>query len=685
MSKDNLLNINSLEEKTWSDYYHDAKDSGDPNPYRRANISWHHHTEYGQERDPFWDNDYLVQKYGGDEEKWRKATGRPSYEEEMRQKAEQAKQKRWDAYVKRREQACTKNHYKDTSVCGVIIHKNDPISFIITQISGYKADVKQALQPKVTLENGLTEYSVLGKLTNATDTDSEAYFKFKTKSDIKEGDIIEGVHSYYRGAPVPDGSSYFWYHYIDKAHKQGEELPVSSSSSANFEAGQTKTLTINSLFKKEMQSKKNPGETYFMYIAKDDDGQKFMWFSKSDFKNGDKVTGEQDSLSGSSIKLKGVKMTESKVMGFKEKFKKFYRFNPERFREFFDEDTWRRSKKGQQEKDWWLNRCHIEYDEERWPDHTVESYDAGKSFEYYGKIFVDDDTDKPVSFSYVTSLLKSWGEPNQRVKESEESKDTVEVYQVVKDTDVHSSLGEDVSNQKPVVVTEHDCEECAKEKANELNATVTSGEKAVLGTEYSVQKKEIELKESESVGPYYAVVNYGNIGSPIYAHGPYDTKEEAQERAKFIRKGFGSYERYCHAWCRVMTQKDIDRADRRGYGYKIQVPKKRVTESSESGQFVPDEDDQRPDIYDFVNNYIQSEIVNPYVYDHDVEGLATELAGVMYHTSRLAEDFEDEYGYAPYEDIFEDVVEDAVQEAVSELTYKEGFEDLNELFCQEFD
>ena len=267
------------------------------------------------------------------------------------------------------------------------------------------------------------------------------------------------------------------------------------------------------------------------------------------------------------VKKKGIKMTESKN-------------NYYRLKEFFDEDSWRRSAKGQQERAWWFNHCHAET-ENRWRNKKgTQNFfacdDADESIMRFGKFFVDDETDKPVEPNYVASLLKSWGDPSDlnKKKKVRESEDTVDIYQVVRDSDIKSSLGDDVSNIEPQVVSEFDCKDCAEDKANELNSTVTPGEKAVLGTEYSVQKKDIELKEAESVGPYYAVVNYGNIGSPIYAHGPYDTKEEAQSRAKFIRRTFGPYERYCRAWCRVMTQKDIDRADRMGYGYKIENPKK---------------------------------------------------------------------------------------------------------------
>lgn len=258
--------------------------------------------------------------------------------------------------------------------------------------------------------------------------------------------------------------------------------------------------------------------------------------------------------------------------------------------EEFDEDKWRRSAKGQQEKDWWLNRCHTET-EDRWPDHTEASYDAEKSIIEFGKCFVDNETDRPIEINYVHSLIKSWGQP---LNESEEGHT---VYQVVKDTDIHSSLGEDVSNQEPTVVTEHDCELCAKDKAEELNMTVTPGEKEVLGTEYKVQKK--ELKESKK---------------------------------------------------------------------------------------APDKEQQRQDIEDFVKDHVDDYIVKPYVYDHDVTGLAKELAFVTdYLTAQNPDMFIEQYDYEPDWDLFTQISEDYVQEVVGELTYKEGFEDLNELFCQELE
>ena len=60
-------------------------------------------------------------------------------------------------------------------------------------------------------------------------------------------------------------------------------------------------------------------------------------------------------------------------------------------------------------------------------------------------------------------------------------------------------------------------------------------------------------------GPYYAVVDYGRMGVPT-AHGPFDTKAEANEVAKDIRSRFSTADRkYYGAWCRVYPQAVIDK------------------------------------------------------------------------------------------------------------------------------
>ena len=88
-----------------------------------------------------------------------------------------------------------------------------------------------------------------------------------------------------------------------------------------------------------------------------------------------------------------------------------------------------------------------------------------------------------------------------------------------------------------------------------------------------------KIREAEEVGPFYAVVNYGNIGSPLWAHGPYETKEEAKEKAKSIRHYFSPTDRsYYHAWCRVYPQAIVDKGLERGT-IKINNPKK-YTEST---------------------------------------------------------------------------------------------------------
>lgn len=88
-----------------------------------------------------------------------------------------------------------------------------------------------------------------------------------------------------------------------------------------------------------------------------------------------------------------------------------------------------------------------------------------------------------------------------------------------------------------------------------------------------------KIREAEEVGPFYAVVNYGTIGSPLWAHGPYETKEEAKEKAKSIRHYFSPTDRsYYHAWCRVYPQAFVDKGLERGM-LKINNSKK-YTEST---------------------------------------------------------------------------------------------------------
>ena len=304
LMKYNVNKVGKLDEKTWSDYYYAAKYNGDPDPYRRANISWSHYTDPGEERDPFWDNDYLVQKYHGDEAAWRKATGRPSAEEE-------ARQRRHERFVKRMEDHCGHKHYKTMDLCGKDVERGTHIIAQVDQIEDTVAVQNGACQPRVQTEDGYTEYTVRARLEdwplNKEGKKPSTYLRFKTKSDIKVGDMIEGDHAYWQGMATADKSGYYFFHYLTKFHKQGEE-PAKAAAPANFEAGGNTSVTISSMFKKELQSKQNPGETYFLYSAKDAEGNKYTWFSKADFKEGDTVTGSMADTSGSSIKLKNVKL-----------------------------------------------------------------------------------------------------------------------------------------------------------------------------------------------------------------------------------------------------------------------------------------------------------------------------------------------------------------------------------------
>lgn len=120
---------------------------------------------------------------------------------------------------------------------------------------------------------------------------------------VKEGDTVTGKTPFYYGSP-----SYGWYIFLNNVKVVNEDEEKSA-----FSQSEPATFTASSLFKKEMQSKKNPSETYFLYTAKDENGQKYSWFSKENFNDGDKVTGTMDSIYGNAIKLKGVKLAESKL------------------------------------------------------------------------------------------------------------------------------------------------------------------------------------------------------------------------------------------------------------------------------------------------------------------------------------------------------------------------------------
>ena len=71
--------------------------------------------------------------------------------------------------------------------------------------------------------------------------------------------------------------------------------------------------------------------------------------------------------------------------------------------------------------------------------------------------------------------------------------------------------------------------------------------------------EESRVREGSEQGPFYAVVNYGNIGGTPYAYGPYDSKEDAKEKARVVRHYFSPTDRtYYHAWCRVYPKKFVD-------------------------------------------------------------------------------------------------------------------------------
>lgn len=167
-----------------------------------------------------------------------------------------------------------------------------------------------------------------------------------------------------------------------------------------------------------------------------------------------------------------------------------------------DQERWRNSERGKQEGDWWLNKCHAE-DTNRFEGSNLQgtlggwaSADAKESMEKFGKVFVDDTTGRPVDATYAASLIKTWGEPKSAealTEAKEESKDgEIVIFQVVRTSKEGSLLGDDVANLEDTVVYEFDYEDKAKEKADELNDTVTPEEKELLGTEYKVEKRKVE-------------------------------------------------------------------------------------------------------------------------------------------------------------------------------------------------
>lgn len=128
---------------------------------------------------------------------------------------------------------------------------------------------------------------------------------------FKEGDTVTGKQSFYYGS-----STYGWFIVLNGVKLASDTTTASEAEekteSNTFKQSEPTAFVASSLFKKEMQSKKNPSETYFLYTAKDENGQKYSWFSKENFNDGDKVTGTMDSIYGNAIKLKGVKLAESK-------------------------------------------------------------------------------------------------------------------------------------------------------------------------------------------------------------------------------------------------------------------------------------------------------------------------------------------------------------------------------------
>ena len=192
--------------------------------------------------------------------------------------------------------------------------------------------------------------------------------------------------------------------------------------------------------------------------------------------------------------------TEAEAEEVKES-KRPFKFSP--FREaYMDEDwieKWKASEKGKLEGDWFKNRVHglkkgynpCEDDSD--VDHKV---DAKKSIDEFGRVYWDDDLNHPVFPSYVRSLRKTWGEPNRLDDDANEAMTEAEddgpcVYNVVRNTEIGSPLGEDISNVEGTVVCQYDNKEDADAKAEELNDTVLPEEKDLLGVSYKVEKQKL--------------------------------------------------------------------------------------------------------------------------------------------------------------------------------------------------
>lgn len=213
---------------------------------------------------------------------------------------------------------------------------------------------------------------------------------------------------------------------------------------------------------------------------------------------------EEDKVLPESKKSLSRRMRESRHPFLKLREGVFDDFHFINFSKEEDQERWRNSEKGKQEGDWWLNRCHAE-DTNRFINSNAQgtlgtwvSHDAKESMEKFGKIFVDDESDRPVEPSYAASLIKTWGEPKSKIESLEEAKEkdsNIEIYQVIRTSTEGSPLGEDVANLEDSVVYEFDKKEDAEEKVEELNNTVTPEEKALLGTEYKVEKRKISTEK----------------------------------------------------------------------------------------------------------------------------------------------------------------------------------------------
>lgn len=199
--------------------------------------------------------------------------------------------------------------------------------------------------------------------------------------------------------------------------------------------------------------------------------------------------------------------TEAEAEEVKES-KRPFKFSP--FREaYMDEDwieKWKASDKGKQEGDWFKNKVHgLKKGYNPFEDETLvnkpwnglqNEWDAKDQLERFGRVYVDEENNSVLDPYYTDSLRKTWGEPDRLDDDANEAMTEAEddgpcVYNVVRNTEIGSPLGEDISNVEGTVVCQYDNKEDADAKAEELNDTVLPEEKDLLGVSYKVEKQKL--------------------------------------------------------------------------------------------------------------------------------------------------------------------------------------------------